>query len=57
MATETDKKMYEDVLGVSEIKERLQKRVDLKFKNLYPDVKATIPDVRLKSLQSLCHMC
>ena len=37
MVKDEDKKMYEDVLGVQEVKERLQKRVDLKFQNLYPD--------------------
>ena len=57
LVTGEEQKIYEEVIGVDAIKERVKKRNETKLQNLYKNVDSDTPEVQLKQNVQLCHIC
>ena len=57
LVNETHISVYEEVIGVEAIKERVRKRSEMKMQNLYKNVDSESPEVQLRQNQQMCNVC
>ena len=55
--TEKEHSLFDEIIGVEAIKERIKRRNEIKLQNLYKDEHAKDPEVQLKVNIQLCHHC
>ena len=54
LVTQEDQELWEHVLGVEVIRERVHKRNEVKLRSLYPNADAMSAEVQLKQNVQLC---